>query len=154
MLKIVLRQWKKRRDYTIKKRDKLNNALENKTIKKIYNILTGVGFKIERASELPILIRQDDVFYLSDVSLNIDSNVGPDIRLYIDGGWKSISNTKLDTKVEAKVEINVSSSNYNYSASATDEITDKYRALADISDAISKVSVILKNSTYNDLLVE
>lgn len=145
---------KKRRDYTIKKRDKLNNALENKTIKKIYNILTGVGFKIERASELPILIRQDDVFYLSDVSLNIDSNVGPDIRLYIDGGWKSISNTKLDTKVEAKVEINVSSSNYNYSASATDEITDKYRALADISDAISKVSVILKNSTYNDLLVE
>ncbi len=145
---------KKRRDYTIKKRDKLNNALENKTIKKIYNILTGVGFKIERASELPILIRQDDVFYLSDVKLNIDSNVGPDIRLYIDGGWKSISNTKLDTKVEAKVEINVSSSRYDYNANAQDNITREYYALANISDAISKVSEIIKNSTYNDLLVD
>lgn len=145
---------KNNRDYIIKKRDALNNALKNKTIKKIYDILTDAGFKIKRANELPILIRQDDVFYLSNVSLNIDSNVGPNIHLYIDGGWKSISNTKLDTKVEARVEINVSTSNYNYSASATDEITDKYRALADISDAISKVSEIIKNSTYNDLLVD
>ena len=145
---------KKRRDYTIKKRDKLNNALKNKTIKKIYDILTDAGFKIKRASELPILIRQDDVFYLSDVTLNIDSNVGPDIRLYINGGWKSITNTKLDAKVEAKVEINVSSSRYNYNANAQDNITREYYALANISDAISKVSEILKNSTYNDLSVD
>lgn len=147
-----LETMKKRRDYTIKKRDKLNNALENKTIKKIYDILTGVGFKIERASELPIVTNQYDNFYLQNVNAGINSDVGPDIRLYIDGGWRSISG--LDAKVVAKVEINVSSSSYNYSANAKDDITREYRALADVSDAISKVSEIIKNSTYNDLLVD
>lgn len=143
---------KKRRDYTIKKRDELNNALENKTVKKIYDTLTQVGFKFERAGELPIVTDQDDEFYLHNVNASINSDVGPNIHLYIDGGWRPISG--LDAKVVAKVEINVSSSRYNYSANAKDDITREYRALADVSDAISKVNEILKNSTYNDLLVD
>lgn len=143
---------KNNRDYVIKKRDELNNALKNKTIKKIYDILTQVGFKIERASELPIVTKQDNEFYLSGVTLNIRSDVGPDISLYIDSGWKPAS--KLDTNLQASVRINVSTSSYNYFANATDNITDEYYKLVEVSKALSKVSEILKKSTYRDLLVE
>lgn len=143
---------KNNRDYVIKKRDELNNALKNKTIKKIYDILTQVGFKIERASELPIVTKQDNEFYLSGVTLNIRSDVGPDISLYIDSDWKPAS--KLDTNLQASVRINVSTSSYNYFANATDNITDEYYKLVEVSKALSKVSEILKKSTYRDLLVE
>lgn len=143
---------KNNRDYAIKKRDELNNALKNKTIKKIYDILTGVGFEIKKFNDLPVVIIRDNLMSLNGVSMHIRSGEGPDIGLYIHGDLKDIS--KLDTNLQTSVEINVSTSNYDYFANATDNITDEYYKLAEISKTISKVSEILKKSTYKDLLVD
>ena len=143
---------KNNRDYAIKKRDELNNALKNKTIKKIYDILTGVGFEIKKLNDLPVATIRNNGIFLNDVSMHIRSDKGPDIGLYIRSNWKDTS--KLDTNLQTSVEISVSTSNYDYFANATDNITDEYYKLAEISKALSKVSEILKKSTYKDLLVD
>lgn len=143
---------KNNRDYVIKKRDALNNALKNKTIKKIYDILTGAGFEIKKLNDLPVATIRNNVIFLNDVSMHIGSDVGPHISLYICSSWKGTS--EPDTNLQASVEISVSTSNYDYFADATDNITDEYYKLAEISKALSKVSEILKKSTYKDLLVD
>lgn len=143
---------KNNRDYVIKKRDELNNALKNKTIKKIYDILTGVGFEIKNFNDLPAVTIRDNSIFLNGVSMHIRSDEGPDIGVYIHSNLEGVS--KLDTNLRTSVEISVSTSNYDYFANATDNITDEYYKLAEVSKALSKVSEILKKSTYKDLLVD
>ena len=143
---------KNNRDYVIKKRDELNNALKNKTIKKIYDILTGVGFEIKNFNDLPAVTIRDNSIFLNGVSMHIRSDKGPDIGVYIHSNLEGVS--KLDTNLRTSVEISVSTSNYDYFANATDNITDEYYKLVEVSKALSKVSEILKKSTYRDLLVE
>lgn len=143
---------KNNRDYVIKKRDELNNALKNKTIKKIYDILTGVGFEIKNFNDLPAVTIRDNSIFFNGVSMHIRSDKGPDIGVYIHSNLEGVS--KLDTNLRTSVEISVSTSNYDYFANATDNITDEYYKLVEVSKALSKVSEILKKSTYRDLLVE
>lgn len=143
---------KNNRDYVIKKRDELNNALKNKTIKKIYDILTGVGFEIKNFNDLPAVTIRDNSIFLNGVSMHIRSDEGPDIGVYIHSNLEGVS--KLDTNLRTSVEISVSTSNYDYFANATDNITDEYYKLVEVSKALSKVSEILKKSTYKDLLVD
>ena len=84
--------------------------------------------------------------------MHIRSDKGPDIGVYIHSNLEGVS--KLDTNLRTSVEISVSTSNYDYFANATDNITDEYYKLVEVSKALSKVSEILKKSTYRDLLVE
>ena len=144
---------KNQRDYVIKKRDDLSNALKNKTIKKIYDLLTDVGFEIKETKYLPIVVPFNNGFRLLTTGMGIKQDAGPNISFFIGNVYES-SISKIDNKVVTSVEISVSSSGYDYSKNNSDEITDEYYKVAEVSKAISKVSNILKNSTYRDLMIE